>query len=72
MMDYSIGKDKYENWILGDQDFSSFHLGKTETVMLLGNGYMGLRSAAEEPYLNEKRNLFINGTFNKADQNEVT
>ncbi|WP_281863914.1 glycoside hydrolase family 65 protein [Planomicrobium okeanokoites] len=72
MMDYSIGKNNYENWILGDQDFSAFHLGKTETVMLLGNGYMGLRSAAEEPYLNEKRNLFINGTFNKADQNEVT
>lgn len=57
---------------MGEKDFSAFHLGKTETVMLLGNGYMGLRSVTEEPYLNERRNLFINGTFNKADQNEVT
>lgn len=72
MMDYSIGKGNDENWILGEKGFSAFHLGKTETVMLLGNGYMGLRSAAEEPYLNERRNLFINGTFNKADHNEVT
>ncbi|MCM3611584.1 glycoside hydrolase family 65 protein [Planococcus sp. MERTA32b] len=72
MMDYSIGKGDYRNWIMGEKDFSAFHLGKTETVMLLGNGYMGLRSVTEEPYLNERRNLFINGTFNKADQNEVT
>lgn len=70
-MDYSIGKGTYENWILGEKDFSALHLGKTETVLLLGNGYMGLRSANEEPYLSEGRNLFINGTFNKADQNEV-
>lgn len=72
MMDYSIGKGTYGNWILGEKVFSPLHLGKTETVMLLGNGYMGLRSANEEPYLSERRNLFINGTFNKADQNEVT
>ncbi|QHJ69196.1 glycoside hydrolase family 65 protein [Planococcus halotolerans] len=71
MMDYSIGKGNYENWILGENNFSSLHLGKTETVMLLGNGYMGLRSANEEPYLSERRNLFINGTFNQADKNEV-
>ncbi len=72
MMNYSIGQGKLENWILAESDFSPLHLGKTEAVMMLGNGYMGLRSVNEEPYLNEKRNLFINGTFNKAEENEVT
>ncbi|WP_422122253.1 glycoside hydrolase family 65 protein [Planococcus sp. X10-3] len=72
MLDYSLGQGAYENWILAERDFSALHLGKSETVMLLGNGYLGLRSAAEEPYLNGQRNLFINGTFNQADRNEVT
>lgn len=72
MLDYSLGQGLYENWILADRDFSALHLGKSETIMLLGNGYLGIRSAAEEPYIEEKRNLFINGTFNQADKNEVT
>lgn len=72
MMDYSLGKGEYENWILAERAFSSDRLGKTESVMVLGNGYLGLRSAAEEPYLQERRNLLVNGTFNKAAENEVT
>ncbi|MFD1030100.1 glycoside hydrolase family 65 protein [Metaplanococcus flavidus] len=72
MLDYSLGQGAYENWVLAERDFSALHLGKSETVMMLGNGYLGLRSATEEPYLNEQRNLFINGTFNQADKNEVT
>ncbi|KWX87891.1 hypothetical protein AMQ83_10295, partial [Paenibacillus riograndensis] len=40
--------------------------------MALGNGYMGLRSAAEESYVGEKRNLFVNGTFNRFDELEVS
>lgn len=72
MMDYSLGKGEFENWIVSDVAFSADTLGKTEAIMYLGNGYMGLRSAAEEPYLQETRNLFIAGTFNKFDLNEVT
>ena len=40
--------------------------------MCLGNGYMGLRSAAEERYLGETRDLLINGTFDRFDKSEVT
>lgn len=40
--------------------------------MCLGNGYMDLRSATEERYLGETRNLLINGTFNKFDAGQVT
>ncbi|HSP22357.1 MAG TPA: glycosyl hydrolase family 65 protein [Planococcus sp. (in: firmicutes)] len=72
MMDYSTGKGDLEDWIVADTAFSADSLGKSEAVMMLGNGYMGLRSAAEEPYIREKRNLFINGTFNKSQENEVT
>ena len=57
--------------------FQKFHskpdsLGKAEAMMYLGNGYLGLRSVTEERYMNEKRNLFVAGTYNKAEKNEVT
>lgn len=72
MMNYSLGKGEHRNWIVADVNFSEDSLGKSEAIMYLGNGYMGLRSATEEPYLNEVRNCFIAGTFNKFDANEVT
>lgn len=71
-MDYSIGKGEFKDWIVAETCFSADALGKSEAVMMLGNGYMGLRSATEEPYGRETRNLFINGTFNKSQENEVT
>ena len=67
-MDYS----KVRDWILREDSFDASHLGKCEAVMSLGNGYMGLRSATEEKYLGETRDLLVNGTFNKFDKNEVT
>lgn len=68
LMDYS----RAEEWILGEKGFDSRYLGKCESVMCLGNGYMCIRSATEEPYLGEKRDFFVAGTFNKFDENEVT
>lgn len=67
-MDYS----KIGDWILREDSFDPEHLGKCEAVMSLGNGYLGLRSATEEKYLNETRDLLINGTFNKFDPSAVT
>lgn len=67
-----MGDGDLKNWIISETEFLSDQLGKCEAIMYLGNGYMGLRSAAEEPYLNETRNLFVSGTFNKAQPNEVT
>ncbi|WP_298831178.1 glycosyl hydrolase family 65 protein [uncultured Planococcus sp.] len=71
-MDYSIGTGEFKDWIVAETAFSAEKLGKSEAVMMLGNGYMGLRSATEESYGQETRNLFINGTFNKSQENEVT
>ena len=64
--------NKISDWILAEDSPDSTQLGKCEAVMCLGNGYMGLRSATEERYLGETRNLLVNGTFNKFDENEVT
>ncbi len=72
MMHYSIEDGEFKNWLVSETAFSPDHLGKCEAIMYLGNGYMGLRSVTEEPYINETRNLFVSGIFNKAQQNEVT
>lgn len=72
MMNYTQGEGEYKNWIVSEMEFSSEKLGKSEAIMYLGNGYMGLRSTTEEPYINETRNLFVSGTFNKSEKNEVT
>lgn len=72
MMNYNLGKNELENWIFEENAFSANTLGKCEAIMCLGNGYMGMRSTTEEKYLNEVRNLFVSGTFNKFDEYEVT
>lgn len=59
-------------WTIFENEFNEHFLGKCETTMALGNGYLGIRSVTEESYVNEKRNFFIAGTFNKADSEEVT
>ncbi|WP_018757685.1 glycoside hydrolase family 65 protein [Paenibacillus terrigena] len=64
--------ESLKNWAFSEEKFEPLLLGKCESIMSLGNGYMGMRSATEEPYLGETRNLFVNGTFNKFDENEVT
>lgn len=72
MMNYSQGKGELKNWVVSEVEFSPDTLGKSESIMYLGNGYMGLRSTTEEPYIKDKRNLLISGTFNRAEENEVT
>lgn len=61
-----------ENWAFSEEEFDPLRLGKCESIMSLGNGYMGLRAVTEEPYIGEIRNLFVNGTFNKFDEHEVS
>lgn len=72
MLDYAKGEGELENWLISETAFSAAGLGKCEAILCLGNGYMGLRSSTEEPYFREKRNFFINGTFNRSQKNEVT
>nr|UDN52913.1 glycoside hydrolase family 65 protein [Clostridioides sp. ES-S-0107-01] len=70
-MKYDLGQGEYKNWIVSEIDFKSKFLGKCESIMCLGNGYLGLRSATEEKYVGESRDMFVAGTFNKFED-EVT
>lgn len=72
MLEYQNGKGEWKNWIISDNDFNTRYFGKTEAIMALGNGYLGLRSVHEEDYFQQTRNLFVSGTFNKASIEEVS
>ncbi|MFC4653259.1 glycoside hydrolase family 65 protein [Lactococcus nasutitermitis] len=64
--------NKEKPWVIEQKGFEQQYLGKTESVMALGNGYLGTRSSEEESYIGEKRDTFVAGTFNNFDENEVT
>ncbi len=72
MINYNDGKGEFENWLITEDRFDPKYQGKCEAVMSLGNGYLGIRSATEEDYVGQTRNTFINGTFNKFDDYDVT
>ena len=67
-MDYGMA----DNWIIAENAFKQEFQGKCESIMCQGNGYMGLRNALEEEYVGKKTGLFVAGTFNKCDPDEVT
>ena len=69
---YNLGQNDEKNFIIGEDSFDKQNLGKCETIMAQGNGYLGLRNSLEERYVNQTRGCFIAGTFNKFDENEVT
>lgn len=55
MLNYNpASTEELRNWTFSETEFDPLALGKCEAVMSLGNGYMGLRSATEEPYIGEK------------------
>lgn len=71
-MNYNKGIDQKKDWLVSQEGFSIDYLGKTETIMAIGNGYLGSRAANEERYYGETRNTFIAGIFNRSDDSEVT
>ncbi len=71
-MKYNKGTGELKNWLVEESAFNASFLGKCESIFALGNGYIGQRAALEETYVGETRGLFVTGTFNKFDDNEVT
>ncbi len=61
-----------DQWKISEVNFDPDALGKVEANFSLGNGYLGLRSATEETYLGEKRDLLVAGTFDQYSPEEVT
>ncbi len=65
-MIYDLGKGKDKNWILAEEDYRADHLAKCESIMCQGNGYMGIRGAAEEICSEGVgRYTLVSGTFDK-------
>ncbi len=71
LLNYHLGTGYDKNWVVTETHFDPEFQGKCEAIMSLGNGYLGLRSATEETYVGQVRNLFVAGTFNQADEFEV-
>ncbi|HYE82373.1 MAG TPA: glycosyl hydrolase family 65 protein [Clostridia bacterium] len=72
MLKYDRGIGEYKDWILSEDKYDSRYQSKCESIMALGNGYLGVRSALEETYVGQTRNFFVAGTFNRFHPNEVT
>lgn len=62
---FDLGRGEEKNWIISEVVFDELTLGKCESIMSQGNGYMGLRAATEETYPLEKRDLLVAGTFDR-------
>ncbi|WP_029488327.1 glycoside hydrolase family 65 protein [Candidatus Epulonipiscium viviparus] len=72
MIVYDKGVEEFENFLLSEDSFDEMSLGKTESIMCQGNGYMCIRGYAEEAYPKKVATTLIAGTFNIAMENEVT
>ena len=70
-MKFCIETDPKNSWYLGTRKFDPLKIDKSETIMYQGNGYLGIRACAEEKNLQEKRDMFVAGTFDSFDD-EVT
>lgn len=69
---YNKGTGDYQNYLLTEDCFDELNLGKTESIMCQGNGYLCIRGYAEENYPKKTATTFVAGTFNIACENECT
>ncbi len=60
-----------KDFIISQKSVSLDKMNKSESILCLGNGYLGIRNASEESYMGQKRGTLINGIFDKA-QGETT
>ncbi|WP_143808706.1 hypothetical protein, partial [Oenococcus oeni] len=59
MMKTLMEYQQNQPWIIKENSFDNNFLSKCESVFALGNGYLGVRSAFEENYIGEKRDMFV-------------
>lgn len=64
-MQLGVTTNPNNQWLLTEKQFNARQLGKTEALMCLGNGYMGIRATTEERYVTERRDMFIAGCFDQ-------
>jgi hypothetical glycosyl hydrolase len=61
-----------EKQVIYDKKFDLHTLNKFASLMTLGNGYLGIRSAHEEDYTVQTRGMYVAGIYNKATANETS
>lgn len=71
-MIYNKGTGENAGWILCEEIFPVEHPEKTESIMCLGNGYMGVRATNEEYVHLRSRCNFVAGTFDHAEGADAT
>lgn len=71
-LDYDTGTGALRNWLICENHFNAHYLGKCEAIFTQGNGYLGVRNSLEEAYVGETRGMFVAGTYDQADTDEVT
>ncbi|MQS75959.1 glycoside hydrolase family 65 protein [Companilactobacillus halodurans] len=64
-MKFCVDTDNKNSWYIGTNNFDAEMANKMETLMFQGNGYFGIRATSEERQLNERRNMFVSGTFDE-------
>lgn len=60
------------NWQVTETQFRPEYVRKFESIMCQGNGYMGVRAAAEEDYEKTVRYTLVAGTFDKMERKNTT
>lgn len=68
---YKTGIAANENWMIAEEAFIPQDVRKYESIMCLGNGYMGVRAAAEECYPKNNRYALVAGTFDKYEDKQT-
>lgn len=68
---FGVDTKPNDDWWIGRNEPDIHNLNKLEALMFQGNGYFGIRSTLEEHYMEEKRDMFVLGTFDKYE-NEAT
>ena len=60
------------DWMLKESGFQKDYVRKYESIMSMGNGYMGVRAATEESYDRAIRYTLVAGTFDAKEDEDTT
>lgn len=58
--------------MITEKEFDEQLINKYESLMALGNGYLGLRSCHEEDYEGQTRGMYIAGIYNQLSPSQTT
>lgn len=72
MIKYDVGTGGLRDWVVAETPFCARDVRKFESILSQGNGYMGIRAAAEEDYERTDRCALVAGTFDAVEEKNST